>query len=118
MLDENEPEKLTSNVILDSNSLLANGVEKEKKVEEKPKLTGLTISNVTASWQADSVVDTLRNITLKAAPGEFVGVAGPVGSGKVRFLKTKFPNLSFVLRRSNYLRITFLSANEPPNFKI
>ena len=83
MLDENEPEKLTANVVLDSKSLLANGTEKEKKVQEKPRVTGLTLTNVTASWQEDSVVDTLRNITLKAAPGEFVGVAGPVGSGKV-----------------------------------
>lgn len=90
MLDENEPDRLTANVLLDSNSLLVNGVEKEKKVQEKPRLTGLNISNVTASWQADSIVDTLRNITLKAAPGEFIGIAGPVGSGKVRHTYDRF----------------------------
>lgn len=84
-LDENEPEKVTSNIVLDPKTLLSNGDGKEKKVPEKTRLTGLTISNVTASWQPDSAMETLKNITLKAAPGEFIGIAGPVGSGKVRF---------------------------------
>ncbi|KAJ8713564.1 hypothetical protein PYW07_013934 [Mythimna separata] len=87
LLDENEPEKLTSDIVLDPKSLLTNGAEKEKKVQEKSRVTGLTISNVTASWQADSALETLKNITLKAAPGEFIGVAGPVGSGKSSLLQ-------------------------------
>ncbi|CAH1638630.1 unnamed protein product [Spodoptera littoralis] len=87
LLEENEPEKITANMVLDSKSLLANGTEKEKKVQEKQRLTGLTITNVTASWANDSVVDTLRNITINAAPGEFVGIAGGVGSGKSSLLQ-------------------------------
>ncbi|KAJ8716036.1 hypothetical protein PYW08_013321 [Mythimna loreyi] len=87
LLDENEPEKVTANVVLDSKSLLASGADKEMKVQEKPRVTGLVLSNVAASWQPDSVVDTLRNITLKAEPGEFIGVAGPVGSGKSSLLQ-------------------------------
>ncbi|KAJ8713562.1 hypothetical protein PYW07_013932 [Mythimna separata] len=87
MLDENEPEKVTANMVLDSKSLLANGADKELKVQEKGRVSALTLSNVTASWQADAVVDTLRNITLKAEPGEFIGVAGPVGSGKSSLLQ-------------------------------
>ncbi|KAJ8716035.1 hypothetical protein PYW08_013320 [Mythimna loreyi] len=87
LLDENEPEKLTANIVLDPKNLLTNGTEKEKKVQEKPRVTGLTISNVTASWQPDSALETLKNITLKAAPGEFIGVAGPVGSGKSSLLQ-------------------------------
>ncbi|KAF9793965.1 hypothetical protein SFRURICE_015617 [Spodoptera frugiperda] len=87
LLEENEPEKITANMVLDSKSLIADGTEKEKKVQEKQRVTGLTISNVTASWTNDSVVDTLRNITINAAPGEFVGVAGGVGSGKSSLLQ-------------------------------
>ncbi|KAH9630450.1 hypothetical protein HF086_016988 [Spodoptera exigua] len=83
LLEENEPEKVTANMVLDSKSILADGTEKEKKVQEKQRVTGMTISNVTASWTKDSVVDTLRNVTINAAPGEFVGIAGGVGSGKV-----------------------------------
>ncbi|PZC73708.1 hypothetical protein B5X24_HaOG200327 [Helicoverpa armigera] len=87
MLEENAPEKPTAKMLLDSDSILANGGEKEKKVPEKTRVTSLAISNVTATWQADSVVDSLRNITLTVAPGEFIGVAGPVGSGKSSLLQ-------------------------------
>lgn len=84
MLEEKEPAKPTSDIVLDPKSLLANGKGDQKLVQEKPKL-GVTISNVTASWEADSTINTFRNITLTAAPGEFIGVAGPVGSGKVNY---------------------------------
>lgn len=59
-----------------------NHIEKDT---EKPKLksSALVISGVSASWQEDPIVSTLRNLTLTATPGEFVGIAGLVGSGKV-----------------------------------
>lgn len=68
--------------------IMSNGLEKNEKEKEiekaRPKHTGLVLAGVSASWQADPIVDTLRNITLTAQPGEFVGIVGLVGSGKVR----------------------------------
>ncbi|KAM3966803.1 ATP-binding cassette subfamily C member 4-like [Aphomia sociella] len=57
------------------------------KQKELPTPTGLVISGVTASWMDDSIVSTLRNITLTARPGEFIGLAGLVGSGKSSLLQ-------------------------------
>lgn len=62
---------------------LTNGVDKEEKEKERSKHTGLVLTGVSASWQPDPIVDTLRNITLNIQPGEFVGIVGSVGSGKV-----------------------------------
>ncbi|CAH0584374.1 unnamed protein product [Chrysodeixis includens] len=89
MLDEKEPAQQKSNILLDASRLsLANGKEKEaKKVKEVSKPTEMTIKNVTAAWVADDDASTaLRNVTLTAAPGEFVGIAGPVGAGKSSLL--------------------------------
>lgn len=63
--------------------LLDPKLEKEKKRDSKLKPTALIVSGVSASWQRDSIVKTLRNISLTIQPGEFIGVAGLVGSGKV-----------------------------------
>lgn len=58
--------------------------DKEKKMENENLKPGvLTLSNINASWKLDSSVDNLKHITLTAMPGEFIGVAGLVGSGKV-----------------------------------
>ncbi|XP_041973563.1 ATP-binding cassette subfamily C member 4-like [Aricia agestis] len=45
------------------------------------------ILNVTASWQIQPIVPTLRNITFKVYPGQFVGIVGSVGSGKTSLLQ-------------------------------
>lgn len=66
----------------ESKALLAKVEDEEPEI---PKSLVLSIVNVSASWSGYSVVDTLRNITLTAKAGEFIGVAGPVGSGKVSF---------------------------------
>ncbi|XP_041973565.1 ATP-binding cassette subfamily C member 4-like isoform X1 [Aricia agestis] len=47
----------------------------------------LELSNVTASWQINPIVQTLRSITLEVNPGEFVGIVGSVGSGKSSLLQ-------------------------------
>ncbi|XP_072936017.1 ATP-binding cassette subfamily C member 4-like [Epargyreus clarus] len=67
---------------------LMNGSEKEKPMNnDRLKPTGLVLAGVSASWQPDPIVDTLRNITFTAKPGEFVGIAGLVGSGKSSLLQ-------------------------------
>lgn len=64
-------------------NILSNGSEKDN-ANSKYKPSTLVLSNLSASWQTNPIVHTLRNISLTAYPGEFVGVAGLVGSGKVR----------------------------------
>lgn len=59
-------------------------LEKEKLAEKRTKPTAIVLSGVSASWQPDGIVNTLRNVNLTVQPGEFIGVAGLVGSGKVR----------------------------------
>ncbi|CAK1548541.1 unnamed protein product [Leptosia nina] len=87
-LDELEtPEKQPDAKFLNGNAIL-NGSDKEKEsLKEKSHYTGLVLSDVTASWQPNPIVKTLRNISITAAPGEFVGVAGLVGSGKSSLLQ-------------------------------
>ncbi|XP_026323955.1 probable multidrug resistance-associated protein lethal(2)03659 isoform X2 [Hyposmocoma kahamanoa] len=64
---------------------LTNGIEKEEK--ERSKYSGLVLTGVSASWQPDPIVHTLRNITLNVQPGEYVGIVGTVGSGKTSLLQ-------------------------------
>ncbi|CAK1599826.1 unnamed protein product [Parnassius mnemosyne] len=72
----------------DSKGPITNGVDKEEQSEKyKPNPTGLILTNVSAGWPQNPIVDTLRNITLNVKPGEFVGVAGYVGSGKSSLLQ-------------------------------
>lgn len=95
LLDELETAKdklinLSTNV-LDPKLILRNGTEKEKELEkDKPKPSDLILTGVTASWQPDPIVHTLRDITLIAQPGQFIGVAGLVGSGKVNMPRNDF----------------------------
>ncbi|XP_073944220.1 probable multidrug resistance-associated protein lethal(2)03659 [Choristoneura fumiferana] len=70
--------------IKEATVVVSNGVEKEK---ERVKPTGLVLAGVSASWAPDPIVDTLRNISFTAQPGEFVGVAGLVGAGKSSLLQ-------------------------------
>ncbi|KAG6458673.1 hypothetical protein O3G_MSEX010994 [Manduca sexta] len=91
LLDELESIKekeVYKNAKLNSNLVLNGDMLKEKQVEkDRPTPTGLVLAGVTASWQNDPIVHTLRNITLTAHPGEFIGVAGLVGSGKSSLLQ-------------------------------
>ncbi|XP_075982875.1 ATP-binding cassette sub-family C member 4-like [Anticarsia gemmatalis] len=65
-----------------------NVTEKEKIDEkERSKPSALILSGVHASWRPDSAMPTLRNIDITVPPGEFIGVAGLVGSGKSSLLQ-------------------------------
>ncbi|XP_013166628.1 PREDICTED: multidrug resistance-associated protein 4-like [Papilio xuthus] len=89
-LDELESAKAKEvySLALNGQGLISNGADKEKHIEkEKSQPTGLTLANVSASWQENPIVETLRNITLTVKHGEFLGVAGLVGSGKSSLLQ-------------------------------
>lgn len=81
LLDEIKTQRIEDKEVIDT-KVISNGFDKEK-----PKPTALVLSGVTASWQPEAIVDTLRNITLTAQPGEFVGIAGLVGAGKSSLLQ-------------------------------
>ncbi|XP_075979217.1 putative multidrug resistance-associated protein lethal(2)03659 [Anticarsia gemmatalis] len=83
LLDEKEP-KTTRPKAIDPNSLLADVDDKETGQQLNP--TGLSILNVVASWQ-DNALYTLDNISMTVSPGQFIGIAGPVGSGKSSLLQ-------------------------------
>ncbi|XP_014360452.2 ATP-binding cassette sub-family C member 4 [Papilio machaon] len=89
-LDELESAKAKEvySFALNGQGLISNGADKEKHIEkDKSQPTGLTLANVSASWQENPIVETLRNITLTVKHGEFLGVAGLVGSGKSSLLQ-------------------------------
>lgn len=44
---------------------------------------GIDVSNVTAKWANDQMVNTLENINLMLTPNRLVAIIGPVGAGKV-----------------------------------
>nr|CAD7423123.1 unnamed protein product [Timema monikensis] len=48
---------------------------------------GITISGVSASWEANSITDTLSQINLNVGPGQLCVVIGPVGAGKSSLLQ-------------------------------
>jgi ATP-binding cassette subfamily C (CFTR/MRP) protein 4 len=50
---------------------------------EQDQKLGVTITNGSAKWTPNSIVDTLTNISLRVKPGKLCAVIGPVGSGKV-----------------------------------
>lgn len=65
-------------------------LEKEKNRDSKLKPTALILSGVSASWEPNSIKKTLKNISLTIHPGEFIGVAGLVGAGKVIIFNLTF----------------------------
>lgn len=86
MLDELQPEKASK--IIEPKLLISNGTDKDKI--DRPKPTGLVLANVCASWQPDPIIYTLRNINITVQPGEFIGIAGLVGAGKVKSIQSYF----------------------------
>lgn len=83
LLEEKEPRIKKLKVDHDLKSLLAEEDEKEVIIDGS-KPTGLSIVKVTASWNSKD--ENLKNVTITAKPGEFIGIAGPVGSGKSSLL--------------------------------
>lgn len=76
----------------DKNTMIVPKTEKQKISEKENFKQGpLELSKLTASWKFDATDTTLKNINITAFPGEFIGVAGQVGSGKVtNQMKTYF----------------------------
>ncbi|KAM3966704.1 ATP-binding cassette sub-family C member 4-like [Aphomia sociella] len=64
-----------------------NNHEMENSKQKMIRDTKLVMAGVTASWQQESGVGTLKNLSLVVNPGEFIGVAGLVGSGKSSLLQ-------------------------------
>lgn len=83
LLDELPSAKEWQNNALSEKAHIINGVDKEKSLTEKSRPTALVMCGVSASWLPDPIVDTVRNISLTIQPGQFIGIAGPVGAGKV-----------------------------------
>lgn len=75
-------EKETAKIYLDKLNGFDNKLDKANQ-KERTKPTALVLSGVSASWLPDTSLCTLKNLTLTIPPGEFIGVAGLVGSGKV-----------------------------------
>ncbi|GBP63239.1 Probable multidrug resistance-associated protein lethal(2)03659 [Eumeta japonica] len=75
----------------ESTAIITNGTDQKKILKseeaERPRPTGLVLCGLSATWLRDAIVDTLRGITFTVRPGEFVGVAGPVGAGKSSLLQ-------------------------------
>ncbi|XP_034841111.1 ATP-binding cassette sub-family C member 4-like [Maniola hyperantus] len=85
-LEELEPDVPKINGF--SANVLSNGMDKEKESDNsKVKSMGLVLVGVSASYEPNPIVPTLRNLSLTASPGEFVGIAGLVGSGKSSLLQ-------------------------------
>ncbi|XP_026764574.2 ATP-binding cassette sub-family C member 4-like [Galleria mellonella] len=88
-LDEVEDHKAINNEVgTNSSKQMTNNSNNHDMTVYKEKHTldaRLIISEVTASWEKDSS-STLKDISLSAAPGEFIGIAGLVGSGKSSLL--------------------------------
>lgn len=56
----------------------------------------LTIDNLTAKWNASMSECSLTDINLEVGRGKFIGIIGPVGSGKSSFLQTLLGELDIV----------------------
>ncbi|XP_056648643.1 ATP-binding cassette sub-family C member 4-like [Diorhabda sublineata] len=56
----------------------------------------LTVNNVTAKWNASMSDSTLTDINLEVGRGKFIGIIGPVGSGKSSLLQTLLGELDIV----------------------
>ncbi|VVC94182.1 unnamed protein product [Leptidea sinapis] len=83
-LEELDPHETESNGV--NGNVITSDVEMKKEKHKLMESPSLVLSNVSASWQQSPIVETLRNISLTAPPGTFVGIAGLVGSGKSTLL--------------------------------
>lgn len=70
---------LDENIPLDVNETSSSSIDNNKG--------GIIIKQVTASWQKDSISNTLHDINLNIKQGRLCALVGPVGSGKSSILQ-------------------------------
>lgn len=63
---------------------LTNGLEKDH--QQKPAEPFLRVEKITARWNADDKLPTLKDISVDLKAGDLLAVIGAVGSSKVGFL--------------------------------
>ncbi|PNF15053.1 Multidrug resistance-associated protein 9 [Cryptotermes secundus] len=79
--------RLEDFLLLEEMQSVYHGNNKATINHEQDQKLGVTITNGSAKWTSNSIVDTLTHINLWVKPGKLCAVIGPVGSGKSSLLQ-------------------------------